>query len=143
MSLYGMISYVYARPFSVEAGIKYLVLAAVSAAFLLFGMALIYMAAGTMEFERMAAIATAGKLNHELLLAGIALIITGFGFKLALVPFHFWTPDVYQKGQCLLYCCGISTRRALVPTTQWRQSSLSSRSHRCLPETSLPCCKVM
>jgi NADH-quinone oxidoreductase subunit N len=96
VSLYGMISYIYIRPLSVEAGIKYLVLAAVSAAFLLFGMALVYMAAGTMEFDRMAALSGEGKLSRELMLPGIALIITGFGFKLALVPFHFWTPDVYQ-----------------------------------------------
>jgi NADH-quinone oxidoreductase subunit N len=96
VSLYGMISYIYIRPFGVEAGIKYLVLAAVSAAFLLFGMALVYMAAGTMEFNRMAALIGEGKLSRELMLPGMALIITGFGFKLALVPFHFWTPDVYQ-----------------------------------------------
>ena len=96
VSLYGMISYTYIRPLSVEAGIKYLVLAAVSAAFLLFGMALVYMAAGTMEFDRMAALIGEGTLSRELMLPGIALIITGFGFKLALVPFHFWTPDVYQ-----------------------------------------------
>jgi NADH-quinone oxidoreductase subunit N len=96
VSLYGMISYIYVRPFSVEAGIKYLVLAAVSAAFLLFGMALVYMAAGTMEFGRVASLISAGQLSRELMLPGIALIITGFGFKLALVPFHFWTPDVYQ-----------------------------------------------
>jgi NADH-quinone oxidoreductase subunit N len=96
VSLYGMISYIYVRPFSVEAGIKYLVLAAVSAAFLLFGMALVYMAAGTMEFGPVASLISAGQLSRELMLPGIALIITGFGFKLALVPFHFWTPDVYQ-----------------------------------------------
>lgn len=96
VSLYAMIAYLHLRVFPVEAGIKYLVLAAVSAAFLLFGMALIYMATGTMEFGRLAASATAGNFNRELMLAGTALIITGFGFKLALVPFHFWTPDVYQ-----------------------------------------------
>jgi NADH-quinone oxidoreductase subunit N len=96
VSLYGMISYIYMRPLSIEAGIKYLVLAAVSAAFLLFGMALVYFAAGTIEFDRMAALVSAGKLSRTLVLPGIALIIAGFGFKLALVPFHFWTPDVYQ-----------------------------------------------
>ncbi len=96
VSLYGMISYIYVRRLSVEAGIKYLVLAAVSAAFLLFGMALVYMAAGTMEFGRLASLISAGNLSRELMLPGIALIITGFGFKLALVPFHFWTPDVYH-----------------------------------------------
>src|SRR6185369_14212496 len=49
-----------------------------------------------MEFGTVASLISAGQLSRELMLPGIALIITGFGFKLALVPFHFWTPDVYQ-----------------------------------------------
>jgi NADH-quinone oxidoreductase subunit N len=96
VSLYGMIAYLHMRVFPVEAGIKYLVLAAVSAAFLLFGMALVYMALGTMEFDGIASAAKTGEFSHVLVLTGTALIVTGFGFKLALVPFHFWTPDVYQ-----------------------------------------------
>jgi NADH-quinone oxidoreductase subunit N len=96
VSLYGMISYLYTRPVSIEAGIKYLVLAAVSAAFLLFGMAIVYASTGTMEFGRMATIQVIGPTNRALLFSGVALIVTGFGFKLALVPFHLWTPDVYQ-----------------------------------------------
>jgi NADH-quinone oxidoreductase subunit N len=97
ISLYALNAYIYPRKAALEAGIKYLVLAAASAAFLLFGMALIYAAVGTMEFSRMASLMmeTAGP-NRTLLLPGLAMIITGMAFKLALVPFHMWTPDVYQ-----------------------------------------------
>jgi NADH-quinone oxidoreductase subunit N len=94
VSLYGLVAYPVARDVSVEAGVKYLVLAAVSAAFLLFGMALVYAENGTMEFAAMAA--PAGAVERRVWLAGVGLIIVGFGFKLALVPFHLWTPDVYQ-----------------------------------------------
>jgi NADH-quinone oxidoreductase subunit N len=94
ISLYAMIAYLrMSRP--LEAGIKYLVLAAASAAFLLFGMALVYADLGTMEFARMSQMLQ-GTRDGTLLTAGMALIITGIGFKLALVPFHLWTPDVYE-----------------------------------------------
>ena len=97
VALYALISYLHGRPLPVEAGIKYLVLAAASAAFLLFGIALIYATLGTMEFARVAQIlATSVDLNLTTLLPGVALIVTGIGFKLALVPFHMWTPDVYE-----------------------------------------------
>ncbi len=97
VSLYALIAYLHERPRPVEAGIKYLVLAAASAAFLLFGIALIYADLGTMDFGRIAQLlATKADLNPTLLLPGVALIVTGIGFKLALVPFHMWTPDVYE-----------------------------------------------
>jgi NADH-quinone oxidoreductase subunit N len=98
LSLYALIAYTYNSPISVEAGVKYLVLAAGSAAFLLFGMALVYTALGTMEFTKIAtAIAASGsQVNPVFLLAGIVLMLVGIGFKLALVPFHLWTPDVYE-----------------------------------------------
>jgi NADH-quinone oxidoreductase subunit N len=96
VALYGMISYRHSRPLSVEAGIKYLVLAAASAAFLLFGMALVYGALGAMQFGKIAVRLTRGDFDRWLLLPGLALIVTGFGFKLAVVPFHLWTPDVYE-----------------------------------------------
>jgi NADH-quinone oxidoreductase subunit N len=97
ISLYALNAYIYSRKTALEAGIKYLVLAAASAAVLLFGMALIYAAVGTMEFGHMAELMmeTAGP-NRTLLLPGLAMVITGMAFKLALVPFHMWTPDVYQ-----------------------------------------------
>jgi NADH-quinone oxidoreductase subunit N len=93
VSLYALIAYLRTRNNAVEAGIKYLVLAALSSAFLLFGMALIYMDTGTMEFT-----AIAQKLNSSsaLFTMGIGLMVVAIGFKLALVPFHFWAADVYQ-----------------------------------------------
>ena len=95
VSLYVLIAYLYTDERSIEAGLKYLVLAAVSAAFLLFGMALVYAELGTMEFTLMAS-QTAGDNHSTLLLAGMGLMVIGIGFKLAVVPFHQWTPDVYE-----------------------------------------------
>jgi NADH-quinone oxidoreductase subunit N len=98
VSLYGLIAYPRARAASIEAGVKYLILAGVSSAFLLFGMALVYARVGTMEFTRIAVLSGALRLAAEttLLLAGLGALIVGIGFKLALVPFHLWTPDVYE-----------------------------------------------
>jgi NADH-quinone oxidoreductase subunit N len=97
VALYAMIAYLHMRPLPVEAGIKYLVLAATSAAFLLFGIALLYAALGTMELPRMATMLTSSApFDRALVLPALALVITGLGFKLAVVPFHLWTPDVYE-----------------------------------------------
>jgi NADH-quinone oxidoreductase subunit N len=97
VALYALIAYLHDRHFPVDAGIKYLVLAASSAAFMLFGIALVYADLGTMEFAQIAQLlATGPPQNLALFLPGVALIVTGIGFKLALVPFHMWAPDVYQ-----------------------------------------------
>ncbi len=97
VSLYAMIAYPHWRRYSVEAALKYLILAAASAAFLLFGIALIYSELGTMEFERMAgAFGPGAGVSSAVLVPALALVITGVGFKLAVVPFHMWTPDVYE-----------------------------------------------
>jgi NADH-quinone oxidoreductase subunit N len=96
ISLYALIAYVRADRRPLEAGLKYLVLAGASSAFLLFGMALIYAEAGTMEFARLGSAATAGHLGALFPLVGLGLMLTGIGFKLGVVPFHMWTPDVYE-----------------------------------------------
>ena len=97
VSLYALTGYLRDRRLSLEAGIKYLVLAASSAAFLLFGMALIYGELGTMDFSQIASrLTTLSGLSVAPLLGGTVLLITGIGFKLGLVPFHLWTPDVYE-----------------------------------------------
>jgi NADH-quinone oxidoreductase subunit N len=97
VSLYAMIAYLRGNSQGIEAGLKYLVLAGASAAFLLFGMALVYAQSGTMEFARMASLrATPDNVGNGLLLAGFAMLVIGIGFKLAFVPFHMWTPDVYE-----------------------------------------------
>src|SRR3954468_10374296 len=85
ISLYALISYPRTEALSLEAGVKYLVLAASSSAFLLFGLALLYIARGTMELGRATPLAdSGGRITY---LAGIVLVLTGIGFKLALVPF--------------------------------------------------------
>ncbi len=96
VSLYVLIAYYRDEERNIEAGVKYLILAAFSAAFLLFGMALVYAELGTMGFGKILTLSSAGSHYNVLLLSGFALIIIGIGFKLALVPFHMWTPDVYQ-----------------------------------------------
>jgi len=91
VSLYALIAYTRAQKQRIEAGLKYLILAGTASAFLLFGLALIYAEQGALIFEEIAL------GNPSLfLLAGVALLTVGVAFKLALAPFHLWTPDVYQ-----------------------------------------------
>ncbi|MGD8568880.1 MAG: NADH-quinone oxidoreductase subunit N [Gammaproteobacteria bacterium] len=95
--LLAMIAYPIHNNHAIEAGVKFLVLTALASAFLLFGMALIYAQTGTMEFQGLARQLAAGHLQTGLyFVAGVMLLMTGVGFKLSLVPFHMWTPDVYQ-----------------------------------------------
>lgn len=97
VSLYTLIAYQRVRIHSIEAGLKYLILAALSAAFLLFGLALIYADLGTMELTEIADLLTTDVGVEDLLvLSGLVLALIGVGFKLAVVPFHMWTPDIYQ-----------------------------------------------
>ena len=96
ISLYILIAFQRSKDSSIEAGIKYLILASVSSAFLLFGMALIYTALGTMQFNGIvSALSKSGQIS-PLVISGFGMMMVGIGFKLALVPFHMWTPDVYQ-----------------------------------------------
>jgi NADH-quinone oxidoreductase subunit N len=96
VSLYILIAFQRSKTNSIEAGIKYLILASVSSAFLLFGMALIYTAFGTMHFGEIVAALVKHEPLSPLVLSGFGMMMVGIGFKLALVPFHMWTPDVYQ-----------------------------------------------
>jgi NADH-quinone oxidoreductase subunit N len=80
---------------SQEAGIKYFVLGAFSSAFFLYGIALVYGGTGSTNLVDIATfLSTTVVADNGLILAGIALLLVGFGFKVAAVPFHFWTPDV-------------------------------------------------
>ena len=81
------------RETSLEAGLKYLIVGSFGSGILLFGSALVYGATGELGFS---AIAEAGATDDALLLAGLAMIIAGLGFKVSAAPFHMWTPDVYQ-----------------------------------------------
>lgn len=96
VSLYVMIAYVFRRDHSLEAALKYLILAAAASAFLLFGMALVYARTGSLALVPLVQGLLDAAQHDRALLAGFALMLTGFGFKLAWAPFHMWTPDVYQ-----------------------------------------------
>jgi NADH-quinone oxidoreductase subunit N len=96
ISLYILIAFQRTKSNSIEAGIKYLILASVSSAFLLFGMALIYTAFGSMQFGAIVTALASHDPLSPLVISGFGMMMVGIGFKLALVPFHMWTPDVYQ-----------------------------------------------
>jgi NADH-quinone oxidoreductase subunit N len=85
------------RSESGEAALKYFILGAFSSAVFLYGIALVYGATGSTNLPQIADYLARNVLLHNgLLLAGMALLLVGFGFKVAAVPFHLWTPDVYQ-----------------------------------------------
>lgn len=97
IALYVLAAFHRRRAESGEAGLKYFILGSFSSAIFLYGAALSYGATGTTQFTEMAQfLGTNILLNSGVLLAGMALLIVGLGFKVAAVPFHFWTPDVYQ-----------------------------------------------
>ena len=82
---------------SQEAGLKYFVLGAFASGFLLYGIALLYGATGSTQLTAIRDFLTENSLSNDaLLLAALALLVIGFAFKVAAVPFHFWSPDVYQ-----------------------------------------------
>jgi NADH-quinone oxidoreductase subunit N len=81
---------------SQEASLKYFVTGAVASAVLLYGLALLYVATGTLSIPGIGAALTSVIVPRAVVLAGLVLVTIGVAFKVALVPFHFWTPDVYQ-----------------------------------------------
>jgi NADH-quinone oxidoreductase subunit N len=95
LSLYVLIAIRKTQMGSNEAGIKYFIMGAVASAFLTFGIALIYAMTGKLDVaQSLAGGAPAGSMS--LVLLGLCLILVGIGFKISMVPFHLWTPDVYQ-----------------------------------------------
>jgi NADH-quinone oxidoreductase subunit N len=100
--LYVLAAYDRRRARSLEAGMKYFVLGAFSSAILLYGIALIYGSTGTTSLTSSDGTGIAQFLAHTtvlengVLLAGLMLLLVGIGFKVAAVPFHMWTPDVYE-----------------------------------------------
>jgi NADH-quinone oxidoreductase subunit N len=124
IALYVMAAMHLRRPESQEAGIKYFVLGGFSSAFFLYGIALVYGATGSTRLVEISQYLADNVLADDgVLLAGLALLLVGFGFKIAAVPFHTWTPDVYQgsptpvagfmasaaKGPASPACCACST----------------------------------
>jgi NADH-quinone oxidoreductase subunit N len=96
IAVYALAGFVRRDPKSNEAALKYFLLGAFSTGFLLYGIALIYGAMGTIRLEPIRAALSAGMASNPLLLLGLGLMLMGFGFKVAAVPFHMWTPDAYE-----------------------------------------------
>lgn len=98
VALYALIAYPERDHLSLEAATKYLILSGAASAILLFGFALIYAALGTLSFSGIGEQLSQPIRddNQLLILLGTAMVFTGIGFKLSLVPFHMWTPDVYH-----------------------------------------------
>jgi len=97
VSQYILAAFRWNEPRSTEASVKYLLLGAFASGFLLYGIALIFGATGSTNLREIAAtISQSGLTGNPLLLAGLGLLLVGLGFKVSAVPFHMWTPDVYQ-----------------------------------------------
>src|SRR4029077_15506592 len=97
LSLYVLAAFHRRGAESGEAGMKYFVLGAFSSAFFLYGVALVYGATGSTSLPAIATFLSPNLLpSNGVLLAGMAFLLVGLGFKVALVPFHVWAPDVYQ-----------------------------------------------
>lgn len=96
LALYILVGFNRQQPRSAEASLKYFLLGAFASGFFLYGAALIYGATGTTNLSAIAAALTGRGGSDLMLYGGTALLIVGFGFKVALVPFHMWTPDAYQ-----------------------------------------------
>jgi NADH-quinone oxidoreductase subunit N len=97
VALYALIAYPDKQTLPLEAAIKYLVLSGAASAIFLFGFALLYTVSGQLAYADMqAAMAQVPDSAQPILLAGAAMVVTGLGFKLSAVPFHMWTPDVYE-----------------------------------------------
>lgn len=97
VALYAMVAFPRRGFLSLEAAIKYLVMSGCASAMLLFGFALLYAATGDLSYIGFGEkISLATEQNLVLVYAGSALVLSGLGFKLSVVPFHMWTPDVYE-----------------------------------------------
>ena len=92
----GLIGYQYIQTHALEAAVKYMILSAVASAFLLMGIAFYYATTGELTFSGLSYQLSTMSYPSNLLLMGVCLILVGIGFKLSLVPFQLWLPDVYQ-----------------------------------------------
>ncbi len=79
-----------------EAAIKYFVLGAMASGFLLYGMSMLYGATGSLDITAVFKAIASGQVRHQVLIFGLVFIVCGLAFKLGVVPFHMWIPDVYQ-----------------------------------------------
>jgi NADH-quinone oxidoreductase subunit N len=96
VSFYVLVSFTRKNPVTLEAGVKYLVLSALSTAFLVYGIAWIFGATGQTNLQRISEALANPSINHGAMFLGMVLVLVALGFKIAAVPFQIWVPDVYQ-----------------------------------------------
>lgn len=123
VSLYVLIAY-FREKKSQEAAVKYLVLASVSSALLLLGVSFLYYQTGTLEIAPLTSLSVT-----PYVLAGIGLIVTGVGFKLALVPFHMWAPDIYEGSSAPIAGFIATVSKGAVFAFALRYAALATHNH--------------
>lgn len=96
LSLYALVAMRRDHAVSTEAAMKYFVLGSLASGFMLYGISMIYGATGSLILTDIAKIVAAQGANHTILVFGLVFIVSGMAFKLGVVPFHMWVPDVYQ-----------------------------------------------
>ncbi|MDR0716425.1 MAG: NADH-quinone oxidoreductase subunit NuoN [Azoarcus sp.] len=96
LSLYALVAFDRDAARSTEAGMKYFVLGALASGLLLYGMSMIYGATGALELPAIAQAVSGQSAREPVLLLGLVFLVAGISFKLGVVPFHMWAPDVYQ-----------------------------------------------
>jgi NADH-quinone oxidoreductase subunit N len=96
LSTYALVALRRDHAISTEAAMKYFILGALSSGFLLYGISMIYGATGSIDLTRIAEVAKAHTANPTILTFGLVFLVAGLAFKLGVVPFHMWVPDVYQ-----------------------------------------------
>ena len=96
LSLYALVALRRNNSVSTEAAMKYFILGALSSGFLLYGMSMLYGATGSLDLSEVAKVTASGTVNKTVLVFGVVFVVSGLAFKLGVVPFHMWVPDVYQ-----------------------------------------------
>ena len=96
LSLYAVIALRKTSPVANEAAMKYYVLGAIASGFLLYGISMVYGATGSLDLGEVFHAISTGRIDTAVLLFGVIFIVAGIAFKMGVVPFHMWVPDVYQ-----------------------------------------------
>lgn len=96
LSSYALVALRRDNAMATEAAMKYFVLGALASGFLLYGLSMLYGATGTLDVSEAFAIIGSGQVKHQVLVLGVVFVVCGLAFKLGVVPFHSWVPDVYQ-----------------------------------------------
>lgn len=96
LSLYALVALRRDHPPATEAAMKYFILGALASGFLLYGMSMLYGATGSLDLAEVAKAAVSGNVNKTVLVFGVVFLVSGMAFKIGVVPFHMWVPDVYH-----------------------------------------------